>query len=558
MRAVWFAVVAALLAAPVVAISSARPLLAQAPPSGEESTSLLAAADIAAGRDSVVIEIPRNNGRVRALRLVAAGSDVTVVRAVVTYGNGQVHFEDRGRPFRLARGERTREIDRRQEERFVDTVEIRLGPGQGAARIEIWAVQSREGAAATRDGASPVARGPAPPATRGVPPPATRGPTLPDIPGPPPSTAEGPIVGSPPRSVAPPAATRPTCTQDICAEVAVLFGTDRRRETAAADAKRAFFGAEPGQRLSLGRAVVSIPTRGRTVKGRWSRPDLDFIVWRLPRREDWSRDFTLLAVEAMDRDAFVAASQREFASRGQRRAFVFVHGYNVSFDDALFRAAQIAHDTAFDGVPITYSWPSKAGIFDYNTDSTNAFHAAKRLQEFLELVTSSTGATEVHLVAHSMGTNPLLVALENIARGQRRETRFGQVVLAAPDILRGQFADLVSAVRTLARGLTLYASDNDRALRLSGLNKPNEFPVGLIRDGGPPIIVDGVHSVDVSRLNTGGFSTNHSTFAEREALMNDMAALFTGGARYPHERNRSFSRLEARVPPGGVYWKWDK
>ncbi len=35
-----------------------------------------------------------------------------------------------------------------------------------------------------------------------------------------------------------------------------------------------------------------------------------------------------------------------------------MHGYNTSFDNALYRTAQIAYDLDFDGATFLYSWPS--------------------------------------------------------------------------------------------------------------------------------------------------------------------------------------------------------
>lgn len=539
MRAVGLAAVLAALVAAFGATGG--PALAQRPPLSDERTTVLATVEVPAGQTSVTIDIPRDKGRVRALRIVSAEGRIVVLRARVFYGNGQVHFEDRGKPFTLERGQRTREIDPKHDERFVDSIELTIEAPTAPVRVEILALQSVGGAAASRaNDTQSVQRAPA---TRG---PVTRSP-LPQ----PPTSSEAPRGAGP----APPP-VRQFCKPEICAEVVVLYGTDRKGEKLATGAtSRVSFGTERGDEMTLGRAVVSIPSEKRRPKGTWSRPDLDFVIWRIQRAESMERDFTLLSVESLSAEAFAAAARRELG--GRSRAFVFVHGYNVGFDDAIFRTAQIAHDTGFDGLAMTYSWPSKGGVFDYNTDSDNAAFAARRLQDYLELVLSRTGVSEVHLVSHSMGTKTLLLALEGIAR-QRSSQRFGEVILAAPDLLRGAFTDLVRTVRPLARGMTLYASSNDRALQLSGLNRPNEWPVGLIRGGGPPVLAAGVNSIDVSVLNTGGLSFNHSTFAEREPLVADMAALFAGGPRNPDERSSNFRRIPISPGSSEAFWRYAK
>ena len=52
--------------------------------------------------------------------------------------------------------------------------------------------------------------------------------------------------------------------------------------------------------------------------------------------------------------------REEVRDSRRKEAFVFIHGYNVAFDDAIYRTAQIAYDLSFDGPPILYSWPSRA------------------------------------------------------------------------------------------------------------------------------------------------------------------------------------------------------
>lgn len=47
---------------------------------------------------------------------------------------------------------------------------------------------------------------------------------------------------------------------------------------------------------------------------------------------------------------------------GKAEAFVFVHGFNVPFHEAAKRTAQMAFDMHFEGLPILYSWPSRASI----------------------------------------------------------------------------------------------------------------------------------------------------------------------------------------------------
>ena len=58
-------------------------------------------------------------------------------------------------------------------------------------------------------------------------------------------------------------------------------------------------------------------------------------------------------VEEADFDRWVRARA---ASLPKRRALVFVHGYNNRFDDAVFRFAQLVHDTNAAVVPVLFTW----------------------------------------------------------------------------------------------------------------------------------------------------------------------------------------------------------
>ena len=63
------------------------------------------------------------------------------------------------------------------------------------------------------------------------------------------------------------------------------------------------------------------------------------------------------------------------------QALLFVHGYNVTFESALYRTAQIAFDLEFDGVPFLFSWPSKGDFQSYRADLDRANGCKRHLQD---------------------------------------------------------------------------------------------------------------------------------------------------------------------------------
>ena len=128
-------------------------------------------------------------------------------------------------------------------------------------------------------------------------------------------------------------------------EVPVLFGTDRGRDSSKASIA---FGGERGRGLSLGLAIVTVPKEqakapavqqpGGTRSGAAGAATTER---RLGMR------CTQIVTDAQ---LIEAAVRRLGVSRTfPNQAFVFVHGYNSSFDNAVRRTAQIAYDLKFDG-----------------------------------------------------------------------------------------------------------------------------------------------------------------------------------------------------------------
>jgi esterase/lipase superfamily enzyme len=94
----------------------------------------------------------------------------------------------------------------------------------------------------------------------------------------------------------------------------------------------------------------------------------------LRAKEDEKKHFTLKEVRLIDKDELVHA-------RAESGALVFVHGYNTSFDDAVFKTAQIAYDARFPGVPVAFVWPSLHSLTAYDYDRESASFSTDALLE---------------------------------------------------------------------------------------------------------------------------------------------------------------------------------
>jgi esterase/lipase superfamily enzyme len=293
--------------------------------------------------------------------------------------------------------------------------------------------------------------------------------------------------------------------------VPVFYATDRERvgfQPISYSANR-----NPSERLHLGRFDVSIPREAHQA-GRAERPNI-WTFWR----EDPDRHLVIVRREEQSYERFYGELAGVVAKSTRREAFVFIHGFNVGFEDAIYRTAQIAYDLDFDGAPILYSWPSVGTLATYGADVNNSTWTVEHLRWFLEDVATKTGAAAVHLIAHSMGNAPLVRALNEIATRPRSTARprFRQVLLTAPDIDVGVFNQLAAAMTTMGERITLYASANDLALRLS-----KSYQGGYPRAGDtePEIVrVTGIDSIDVSSVDTNFIG--HFYYADNQSVLSE-------------------------------------
>lgn len=325
-------------------------------------------------------------------------------------------------------------------------------------------------------------------------------------------------------------------------EVDVYYATDRARSGDSDPAE--FYGGGRGT-LELGVATVTVPEVH--VPGLVEAPS----IWRLEFRADPARHVVLQSVTPLDPDGFWNRLGAEFDNTPEKEAFVFVHGYNVTFDAAARRAAQMAYDMKFIGIPILYSWPSRGTTVGYVADTAVVQLSGRRLTRFLDDLVARSGADTIHLVAHSMGNRALTEALELMAlrhgagqgSGQGTEPVFDQVVFAAPDVDADLFKEIVPTIRPLARRMTLYASEEDWALSVSRKLHGNMPRAGI--GGQTTLTTPQLDSIDMSEL--GEDMLAHSYFADDSSALADMMTLFwTNNA--PQNRCGLVSETDAPLP----------
>jgi esterase/lipase superfamily enzyme len=308
--------------------------------------------------------------------------------------------------------------------------------------------------------------------------------------------------------------------------VKVFFATDRHEgRIENNDFRKAFTEARAeDNKLRYGQCEVSIPERHRI--GELESPSL----FKLEFRQNPSKHIALLNGQILEKVSFFSNVSATAQTSRNWDAFVFVHGYSVTFAEALRRTAQIAYDLAFEGAPICYSWPSRGKYSEYPADEASIEWSEAHLMELLNELSSQNGIKTIHLLAHSMGNRALVKCLERIgnAMSQGAASIFRQTILAAPDIDAGVFENIAPLAVKAASRTTLYASSNDLPLQWSkdfhGYRRAGDTEQGIV-------IVSGVDSIDASKVPSGFLG--HSYYGDSRTLLSDIFELFKTGTAPP-------------------------
>jgi len=350
------------------------------------------------------------------------------------------------------------------------------------------------------------------------------------------SPTEPPVVmPAPPPSPSAPALA--VSAPDGSHLMSVYFATDRKRTGIADPAKR--FGGDRGE-VSYGVCSVSVPTSHEM--GELESPSW----WKFEFSPDPEKHVVLLEISPMSRNQLLAAIAEKVGSTSAKSAFVFVHGYNVTFEDAARRTAQMAYDLNFQGAPIFYSWPSQARVMDYVKDEQNVEWTQPHLEIFLQDLVARTDAQNIYLVAHSMGNRALTRAFAQLVTDKPElAARVKELILTAPDIDADVFkTQIAPKLVKLGTPVTLYASATDQALEVSrevhGAPRAGDA-------GNALVILTGMETIDASQVDSS--MIGHSYYAENRSVIADIFYVLKD-----HRRAQDRFGLREVVTPQGRYW----
>jgi len=260
----------------------------------------------------------------------------------------------------------------------------------------------------------------------------------------------------------------------------------------------------------------------------------------------------LLSVDRLRRDDFLLKLSMLISESDKRSAFVFIHGYNVTFEDAARRTAQIAYDLGFEGAPIFYSWPAKGRLDQYEEDEQSIADSVPKVRQFLEAIADGSGAEIIYLVAHSMGNRGLTLALQEMASdsGANQYPVFKEIILTVPDIDAAMFRQDIAPVLGVGyERVMLYSSDKDKVLLASRVIHKLRPRAGELIDG-ISVLVGGIDSIDVSGVET-NLGVGHTYYGSNRSVLSDLFNLIKHDLA-PDER----FGLEPVEQDEGRYWRF--
>ena len=326
-------------------------------------------------------------------------------------------------------------------------------------------------------------------------------------------------------------------------EQTVYYATNRQQNSSAAELSQRYSGERSADKiLDYGVAVVTIPASHKS--GMLEGPFLG-----LKMLEDPKSHIILSSLEEMGESDFFASIGKTLArSTGgdwDGHAVIFIHGFNVPFSEAVIRTAQVAYDIEFTGAPMLFSWPSDGKLLGYTSDREDATWSVAYLRNFLDKTVAQLPDKKIHIIAHSMGNQVLIGALQQMMLADSSRSQvFESITLAAPDFDAELFVDQIAPlVRDLTSQWTIYTSDNDMALSVS-------LEVNSNRRLGQPVTPIAEYDViDATGIEVSPWSVpeNHSYYATKQQVIDDIQQAISG----VNARDRGLSQ---RRKGGIVYY----
>lgn len=285
------------------------------------------------------------------------------------------------------------------------------------------------------------------------------------------------------------------------------------------------FSGERGATPSFAEIVVSIPPDQNRKIGD--------VQWPASLPGNPAKEFVTLQAQDLSVDQVRDRFHTMVAKVPGRRVLLFIHGFNNRFDDAVYRFAQIVNDSKVKAVPAMFTWPSRGSVWQYGYDRESANYSRDALEQLLQVMAKDPSVGEVSILAHSMGNWVTLEALRQMAiRNGRVSPKIKVVMLASPDVDVNVFNQQIASIGKDGPKVTLFVSQDDRALSVSRRVWGDMPRIGQIDPAVEPykteLSNENITVIDLTKLKTDD-KLNHGKFASSPEVVQLIGSRLASG-----------------------------
>lgn len=289
------------------------------------------------------------------------------------------------------------------------------------------------------------------------------------------------------------------------------------------------FGGDRGG-PAFAQITISIPPDHKTGQVEWPR--------QVPA--DPERSFAVVKADVLNQHSVLAKFQNRLAKGPTRSVLVFVHGFNNTFEDAVFRFAQVVHDSGADDVPVLFTWPSAGKLLAYGYDRDSSTYSRDALEHTLDYLIADKSVSEISILAHSMGNWVTLEALRQMAiRNRSISSKIKNIMLADADVDFDVFRTQVNAMGANRPGFTVFIDDNDKALAVAKILWGSNARLGDFNPNAEPykafLEENRIRIVNMTDVRTNGW-IDHGVYADSPRIIRQIGQQLATGEALTDQR----------------------
>lgn len=252
--------------------------------------------------------------------------------------------------------------------------------------------------------------------------------------------------------------------------------------------------------------------------------------------------------EVQEHDDFIGDLQSAIESADDDSILIYIHGFNVSFEQAAIRSAQIAYDIGFSGTSVFYSWPAQSSSPAYIADIESARNSQRYFHGFMNDIISQTSSSKIYVVAQGLGARLSSRAMKDVFDVDPAfRSRLEEIILIAPDIESQEFDSVLApALGSVDSPVTVYVQAQDPALASTDTFRS----AALVGENAKVVANEQlVETINVKSADTG--LSAHAGYRDTNSIIADLWSLISFGTR-AEQRNL----LNMKITEAGTYWEY--